>query len=102
MIHLVDANTFAVSGNLDFTSAEAIFQQGKKVIDDNQECTVDLSSTNVSNSAALATLIAWQNYSAKLNKTIQFINLSDQLLSIAQLCGLQDILNINKATEWIN
>lgn len=85
-------DSIILSGPLDFSSAEAVYQRGKTFIQTNNQCIFDLAGVSKSDSAALATLIAWRNYSVKHNKDIQFINLPKQMLSIAHLCGLQDIL----------
>jgi ABC-type transporter Mla MlaB component len=52
----------------------------------------DLRGVSRSDSSALALLALWTRQAKTLNKKISFENLPQQLVEIAQLCGLEKIL----------
>ena len=53
---------------------------------------VDLAGVTRADSAGLALLIAWTRARNSTGKPIRFTHVPAQLLSIARVCGLEDIL----------
>jgi phospholipid transport system transporter-binding protein len=60
-----------------------------------EQVTVDLRGVTRSDSAGLALLVEWLRESEIGGNTIKFVNVPAQLLSIARVCGLEDILSLN-------
>ncbi len=80
-----DANTWRVSGELNFATVGALsteFTQPPKV--------VDLCDVTRTDSAGLALLIEWLKQSKEA--PITFRNMPAQMVSLATVCGVQDIL----------
>ncbi|KHD06153.1 hypothetical protein PN36_15510 [Candidatus Thiomargarita nelsonii] len=79
-----DANTWRVSGELNFATVGALsteFTQPPKV--------VDLCDVTRTDSAGLALLIEWRRSEAP----ITFRNMPAQMLNLATVCGVQDMLS---------
>ena len=54
---------------------------------------VDLAGVTRADSAGLALLVEWLRESERRNKSIRFLNMPQQMCSIARVCGLDGILN---------
>ena len=53
---------------------------------------IDLKNASVCDSAAVALLIHWWGVALKQNKKIIFTNLSDKMLSIMRISGIDNII----------
>lgn len=56
------------------------------------ETQIDLAEATVVDSAAVATLLAWQRAARRSGKSLAFINLPANLQSLMQLYGVADIV----------
>jgi phospholipid transport system transporter-binding protein len=54
---------------------------------------VDLSGVSRADSAGLALLVEWLRESERRDKSISFLNMPEQMRSIARVCGLDRILS---------
>ncbi|XOV87279.1 MAG: lipid asymmetry maintenance protein MlaB [Pseudomonadota bacterium] len=84
--------TITVTGQLDVTSVAACKESGEELIEDADEVVFDLAGTEVKGSAVIALLIAWQRQAEKLAKPVRFVNAPPNLLEIAEVCGVRDII----------
>ena len=60
-----------------------------------EQITVDLKGVTRADSAGLALLVEWLRESENAGNSIEFVNVPTQLLSIARVCGLEEILSLN-------
>jgi len=82
-----------VSGVITFDNALDMRQQGECLISKAAEhCEIDFSQVTRAGSAALTLLFSWLRHSANLQKTLVFTNLPDDLLGVAQVSGVDQIL----------
>jgi len=82
-----------VSGVITFDNALGLRQQGERLISKAAEhCEIDFSQVTRAGSAALTLLFSWLRHSANLQKTLVFTNLPDDLLGVAQVSGVDQIL----------
>ena len=81
-----DANTWRVSGELNFATVGALSTEFTQQITPPK--VVDLCDVTRTDSAGLALLIEWQSKEAP----ITFRNMPAQMLTLATVCGVQDIL----------
>ena len=82
-----------LQGELDFESVPAVLQHAGARMLGNGRLEVDLRDVTRADSAGLALLVEWLRESASAGNDIVFVNVPDQLLSIARVCGLEDILS---------
>jgi|TARA_B110000495_G_C22926468_1_gene541455 phospholipid transport system transporter-binding protein len=82
-----------VSGCIDFDNALDLKQQGERLISKAADhCQIDFSDVSRAGSAALTVLFSWLRHAANLRKTIEFTNLPDDLLGVAKVSGVDQIL----------
>lgn len=80
-----------LTGELDFATVPGLLDgDGRDLAESASE--VDLAGVTRADSAGLALLIAWTRARTQVGKPIRFTHVPAQLLSIARVCGLEDIL----------
>lgn len=90
-------NIWNIEGELTFNTAKLLLNKSKKLFSTKtNSIEVDLSKITRSDSSALALLTEWQRLAAQHKKTIVFKNLPSQLLNMAKLSKLDNILNIEE------
>lgn len=82
-----------LEGELGFASVPAVLESSAKGLTDSREIQVDLKGVTRADSAGLALLVEWLRESEHAGKVITFTNVPEQLLAIARLCGLDEILS---------
>ena len=94
-------DSFSLEGDeLDLDQAEAIKSQGYALIEGRDHgLQVDLARLQRANSVTVAVLMAWYRHAALQQKTIQFVNLSQDLLNIIEFSGLRRLLLPNASNE---
>jgi len=81
-----------VSGELTFATVNAVLEQSEQVFKPLTSLDIDLSELVHSDSAGLALLVHWMRAANKENKKITFQNIPAQLLAIADVSGLDELL----------
>ena len=82
-----------LEGDLSFSSVPAILKLSARGLTASREIQVDLKGVTRADSAGLALLVEWLRESERAGKVITFSNVPKQLLAIAMLCGLDEILS---------
>ena len=86
-----------LQGELGFASVPSILRHAGVKMPGKKQLRVDLKGVTRSDSAGLALLVEWLRESELAGNRIEFVNVPAQLLSIARVCGLDDILSLNRA-----
>lgn len=90
---ITDHHIITVEGDLTFETVMMLWKKSQSLFHKIQaKIIIDLAKITHCNSAGLSLLIEWQKLALKQNKTIQFKNIPDQLLDIAKVSGITDIL----------
>ena len=82
-----------LEGDLSFASVPAVLKLSARDLTASREIQVDLKGVTRADSAGLALLVEWLRESERAGKVITFSNVPKQLLAIAMLCGLDEILS---------
>jgi phospholipid transport system transporter-binding protein len=90
-----DDGSWLLQGDLDFSSVLSVLQHAGVNMLGNNQLRVDLKGVTRADSAGLALLVEWLRESEIAGNSIEFVNVPAQLLSIARVCGLDDILSLN-------
>ena len=77
---------------LTVNNAKAALEAGLRAIEAGQ-AEIDLAQLTVLDSAAVATLLAWQRAAQQCGTALRFKNLPASLLSLAALYGVADLLH---------
>ena len=91
-IHFQD-NHFVVAGELNFFNVMSVYEKSLPQLKKCSELLFDFSQVQSSDSAGLALIIEWIKYSKKSHKPIQFIHLSNAIVSIAKAAGIDSLIN---------
>jgi len=83
---------FAVRSDLTFESATRLLSQSKQLFSDHARICVDMSGVRQSDSAGLALLLEWVSWARHYEREIVYENIPAQLLSIAEISEVSDIL----------
>lgn len=90
------SNIIKFSGYATFSNILCIRKKGEELIDslDTSIC-IDLSSLTKIDSSCLSLFIRWLGYAKTKNKTLEFINVSQEIKNLTRVCGLDEVLPIN-------
>jgi phospholipid transport system transporter-binding protein len=77
---------------LTVNNAKSVLEAGLSAIR-SSETQIDFADVTVVDSAAVATMLAWQRAARQNGKSLTFVNIPVNLQSLAQLYGVSDLLN---------
>lgn len=80
-----------VSGPLTIKNAAAVLEEGNRLFAADGVA-VDLAEVTEVDSAAVSLLLEWRRAAQRRNQRIQFVNLPENLKSLAELYGVADFL----------
>ena len=80
-----------VQGDVTMETVPALFAQGLQHLID-QDLVVDWSKAQAVDSAAVSMLLAWQRAAQRGKRAFRFENLPENLLSLARLYGVEEML----------
>lgn len=90
--------TFRPALTLTFNNAQAVLDAGLRAIAGGQS-QIDLADLAAVDSAAVATLLAWQRAAQKTGKPLNFTNLPANLQSLVALYGVGELLHVPAETS---
>lgn len=94
-LNKVSDNQFAVSGELNMQTVPAIAKTASAFLNGSSgTVTIDMSAVTRADSAGLALLVDWLRIAHRRQYELLFINLPEQLLRIAKVSELHEILPI--------
>ena len=94
-ISKITDNSFSVSGELNMQTVPAISTKSRQLFSGLAgTLTIDLSGVSRADSAGLALMIDWLRVARRNQFRLQFMGLPEQLLQIARVSELQQILPI--------
>ncbi len=89
-------NRLEVEGELDFTTVIGLLADARPLLDAGSDVRIDLQGITRSDSAGLALLIEWMRTAQRLGKAIQFLNIPAQMLAIARVSSLDQVLPLSR------
>ena len=81
-----------LKGAVNLENALALREEGLRLFTE-QETTLDLSGVTEVDSAAVSLLFEWRRAALAANRRIRYINLPDNLTSLAKLYGVAEIVS---------
>jgi len=85
----------ALTGALSFETIPGILEQSEQYAargDLPERLTIDFAGITGVDSSAVALLLEWRRQASRLNKRLDFVNLPPNLLALAQLYGVADLI----------
>jgi phospholipid transport system transporter-binding protein len=93
--------SWKLAGDLSFSTVPDLMKEMDIRSADRNRISIDLAGVTRSDSAGLALLIEWLRESERLGKSITFLNMPTQMQSIARICGLGEILQVDATTSTL-
>jgi phospholipid transport system transporter-binding protein len=90
-----DDGCLLVSGDLSMDTVPELLKQGHLQSGSDGDIRVDLQGVERADSAGVALLIEWQRAANRQQHTIHFQNIPSQMLAIARLSGVDELLALN-------
>ena len=87
-------NIVRVSGRLTMDATVALFNKGLEFKPGVKELVVDLAQIDAVDSSAVSLMLAWLRSAQRSNVKLTFVNISDNLFSLAELYGVDETLLI--------
>ncbi|PCJ33273.1 MAG: sulfate transporter [Gammaproteobacteria bacterium] len=87
-------NVIHLSGKLTFASVTDILEKTDSVFDSFSEINIDLTDVTRGDSAGLALLVHWLRQARNSDKKITFNNIPSNMVAIADVSGLKELLPI--------
>jgi len=95
-LNKVSDNRYAVVGELNMQTVPGIARQASAFLNGpHGEVTIDLSGVTRADSAGLALLLDWSRVARRQQYTLRFTNLPEQLMQIAKVSELDEILPVS-------
>ncbi|VAW99272.1 hypothetical protein MNBD_GAMMA22-1482 [hydrothermal vent metagenome] len=94
LVQKVSDHHYDVIGCLDAESVTGLLIQ-EFSHQQNESITINLQAVSHSNSAGIALLLEWLRQANHNNHDLKFVNMPVNMLAIANICGLSDILPIH-------
>ncbi len=91
----IGGEVLRLSGALDFESLPGVLAESAKYAerpDLPDRLTIDFSGISGVDSSAVALLLEWRRRALALGKTLDFVNLPPNLLALAELYGVADLI----------
>ena len=85
-------NRLQVSGELSFKNVPELVLMSQEYFKSSDGLEVDLADVSRADSAGVALLIEWQRLAQKKKKSISFFNIPSQMMAIAHLSGVDELL----------
>lgn len=92
-----DAGCFHLRGALSFDSVPALCVRASQLFAELDSVQVDLQGVTRSDSAGVALLVEWMRVAREQERVIRFLNIPHQMLAIARVSSLDDILPLSRA-----
>ncbi len=87
-------NIMRVSGRLTMDTAADLFRKGVPLKDGVTDIVVDLAQVEVVDSSAVSLMLAWLRAAQRSKVKLSFINVPENLLSLASLYGVAESLSL--------
>lgn len=88
--------TMLIEGRLDKISSPVLEEEMKKQLEKKMDIVIDFKKLEYISSAGLRVLIASEKELKEIGKTLEIINVNDDVMSILSVTGFTYILNIKR------
>jgi phospholipid transport system transporter-binding protein len=92
-INATGANSFSLSGTLNFNTVPALMKQAEGMLAKCKAASVDFAAVENSNSAGLALLIEMMRFMRQRQAVIRFSNIPEQIAIVARAYGIEAALD---------
>ena len=91
-----NGDSLSVSGNMTIENINSLFKEGLQPRQGGS-LTVDFAQVDKMDSSAVSLMLVWVREAARKQCELRFVNVPQNLLSLAKMYGVADMLNIDMA-----
>ncbi|WP_422449989.1 STAS domain-containing protein [Endozoicomonas sp. ALB091] len=86
---------FTLNGVVNFTTSAVVEEQGARLLltSGGDDWEIDLSGISQADSSALSVFLSWIRLAKKQQTSIEFVGMPHELEALAEVCGIQPLLN---------
>ncbi|MDH3281647.1 MAG: STAS domain-containing protein [Gammaproteobacteria bacterium] len=96
-VTLAEPGEYRLAGPVTFDTVASLYESTQFDFVDDGELTIDLSKVSRVDSAGLALLLEWMRSSRQSNCRLRFTNIPEQLNSLMEVTGLDDVIASDSA-----
>lgn len=85
-------NQFFISGDLNFSNVMSVYEKSLPQLNQSPECHFNFSQLTSSDSSGIALIIEWVKLAKRHHKPIKFVQLSQDLMSLAKAARLDTLI----------
>ncbi len=97
MIQREGGSLLRVSGSLTMDTIGSEFEEAMRPLE-GRTWTVDLAKVEAADSAAVSMLLSWVRNAQRHGASVSFVNVPENLRSLADLYGVADVLPLNHSS----
>ncbi len=86
-----DGDRLVLSGRLTMSTVPSLYEKGRLYLE-NEDLLVDFSTVEAVDSAAVSMLLGWSRVAQRKQRSLRVTGLPDDLLSLANLYGVAEML----------
>jgi phospholipid transport system transporter-binding protein len=90
-----DGDRCKLDGPLTLENIVAVLEAAKRALPPVPQLTIDLAGVTEVDSSAVSLLLEWRRAALREKRKLEFVNLPDNLKSLAQLYGVSELLDGN-------
>lgn len=94
IIESTEPEQFVLRGELTFATVMGLSRSSSAQLWQDGAVTLDLAGVTRTDSAGLALLVEWIRIARRKGKSIQFRNIPEQMMAVAQVAGIADLLPV--------
>jgi phospholipid transport system transporter-binding protein len=94
----LDDGRFALSGDMNFETAERILKASEDLFEEHTQIQIDLAGVADTDSAGLALLLEWITWANHTVREIRFENIPERILAIARTTEVDGLLS--RGERW--
>jgi phospholipid transport system transporter-binding protein len=95
-IRRVGDGRLALEGELSFATVTRLLGEAHRLLEQSEEIRIDLQAITRADSAGLALLVECMRSAQQLGKPVQFLNIPQQMLAIARVSSLDQVLPLSR------
>lgn len=97
-LHRRAEGLWELSGDITLTNVPALYQNEAMLVQSAAAVTVDMAPVGRIDSSSIALMLSWRRAAQAAKRTLVFRNVPPQVLAVARLCGVLELLPLANAT----
>jgi phospholipid transport system transporter-binding protein len=97
-LHRRAEGLWELSGDITLANVPALYQNAAVLVQSAGEITIDMAPVARIDSSSIALMLSWRRAAKAARRSLVFRNVPPQVLAVARLCGVLELLPLASAT----